>query len=234
VGTAEEAAGVRCWGGIVQWYGMRRSVTGVPNIVARRGEAKRGPVIGDRIGGGGWAGAAAGGAGAGADACDAHCSAFPRAVDGRGLGPGGPSPASCRGGPQKGKSPQQPSVGRSRRSRPPDHRSAAGTHLGPSGAEKNLVQHCCKSECLQPLTKWRIDPTRSNNNITKTLSAGPAGGVYTPFCEGLQTTLVYSSAAPNFFPARRWRLLTCVHGGPSDAGRTAASPGEARVRPKRN
>jgi hypothetical protein len=131
VGTAEEEAGVGGWGGIGQWYGMRRSVTGVPNIVARRGEAKRGPVIGDRIGGGGWAGAAAGGAGAGADACDAHCSAFPRAVDGRGLGPGGPSPASCRGGPQKGKSPQQPSVGRSRRSRPPDHRSAAGTTWAP-------------------------------------------------------------------------------------------------------
>jgi hypothetical protein len=66
--------------------------------------------------------------------------------------------------------------------------------------EKNLVQHCCKSECLQPLTKRRIDPTRSNNNTTKTLSAGPAGGVYPPFCEGLQTTLVCSSAAPNFFP----------------------------------
>jgi hypothetical protein len=132
VGTAEEEAGVGGWGGIGQWYGMRRSVTGVPNIAARRGEAKRGPVIGDRIGGGGWAGAAAGGAGAGADACDARCSAFPRAVDGRGLGPGGPSPASCRGGPQKGKSPQQPSVGRSRRSRPPDHRSAAGTNPGPA------------------------------------------------------------------------------------------------------
>jgi hypothetical protein len=66
--------------------------------------------------------------------------------------------------------------------------------------EKNLVQHCCKPECLQHLTKRRIDPTRSNNNTTKTLSAGPAGGVYPPFCEGLQTTLVCSSAAPNFFP----------------------------------
>jgi hypothetical protein len=53
---------------------------------------------------------------------------------------------------------------------------------------------------LQPLTKRRIDPTRSNNNTTKTLSAGPVGGVYPPFCEGLQTTLVCSSAAPNFFP----------------------------------
>jgi hypothetical protein len=66
--------------------------------------------------------------------------------------------------------------------------------------EKNLVQHCCKLECLQPLTKRRIDPTRSNNNTTKTLSARPAGGVYPPFCEGLQTTLVCSSAVPNFFP----------------------------------
>jgi hypothetical protein len=27
------------------------------------------------------------------------------------------------------------------------------------------VQHCCKSECLQPLTKKRIDPTRSNKNV---------------------------------------------------------------------
>jgi hypothetical protein len=51
--------------------------------------------------------------------------------------------------------------------------------------EKNLVQHCCKPECLQPLTKRRIDPTRSNNNTTKTLSSGPASGVYPPFCEGL-------------------------------------------------
>jgi hypothetical protein len=59
------------------------------------------------------------------------------------------------------------------------------------------------------LTKRRIDPTRSNNNTTKTLSAGPTGGVYPPFCEGLQTTLVCSSAAPNFFPivgAGRWPL----------------------------
>jgi hypothetical protein len=51
--------------------------------------------------------------------------------------------------------------------------------------EKNLVQHCCKPECLQTLTKRGFDPTRSNNNTTKTLSSGPASGVYPPFCEGL-------------------------------------------------
>ena len=31
---------------------------------------------------------------------------------------------------------------------------------------------------------------------------------------------------------RRWRLLTCVRGGPSDAGRTAGSAREVRVRRK--
>jgi hypothetical protein len=81
--------------------------------------------------------------------------------------------------------------------------------------EKNLVQHCCKPECLQPLTKRRIDPTRSNNNTTKTLSAGPAGGVYPPFCEGLQTTLVCSSAAPNFFPLYCTNLHRCPPKSPS-------------------
>jgi hypothetical protein len=55
---------------------MRRSVTGVPNIAARRSEGWR-SAIGSREEEGG--GAAAGGAGAGADACDARCSslAFP-------------------------------------------------------------------------------------------------------------------------------------------------------------
>lgn len=43
-----------------------------------------------------------------------------------------------------------------------------------------------------------------------------------------------SKSGSRWRPLGRWRLLTCVHGGPSDAGRTAASPGEARVRPKRN
>jgi hypothetical protein len=41
----------------------------------------------------------------------------------------------------------------------------------------------CKSECLQPHTKIRIDYTRSSNNTTKTLSK-PTGRVYPYFLLG--------------------------------------------------
>jgi hypothetical protein len=51
--------------------------------------------------------------------------------------------------------------------------------------EKNLVQAGCKTECLQPLTKMRIDLTRSSNNIIKTLSDRPGGGVYLSFQWGI-------------------------------------------------
>jgi hypothetical protein len=70
--------------------------------------------------------------------------------------------------------------------------------------------------------KRRIDPTRSNNNTTKMLFAGPAGGVYLPFCEGLQTTLICSSAVPNFFsvePQEIWGIRSTVTGAPIRSNR---------------
>jgi hypothetical protein len=49
---------------------------------------------------------------------------------------------------------------------------------------KKLVQSGCKPEYLQHLTKRKIDPTRSSNNITKTLPGRRAGEIYPLFCEG--------------------------------------------------
>jgi hypothetical protein len=45
----------------------------------------------------------------------------------------------------------------------------------------------------------RIDPTC---NTTKTLSGGPAGGVYPHFCEGLQTAWFAARLQQIFFPGR--------------------------------
>jgi hypothetical protein len=50
------------------------------------------------------------------------------------------------------------------------------------------------------------------NNTNKTLSGGPAGGVYPPFCEGLQTAWFAAGLQQIFF--RRSSV-----GGLADAGR---------------
>jgi hypothetical protein len=70
----------------------------------------------------------------------------------------------------------------------PHYRSCAvGWDLSkPAMHCKNLVQPCCKQSVCSP-SQRRIDLTRSSNNTTKTLSDGPASGVYLSFCEGLQT-----------------------------------------------
>jgi hypothetical protein len=41
------------------------------------------------------------------------------------------------------------------------------------------------------------------NNTTKTLSGGPAGGAYPPFCEGLQTAWFAVGLQQIFFPINR-------------------------------
>jgi hypothetical protein len=52
--------------------------------------------------------------------------------------------------------------------------------------EKNLVQPGCKLGCLQPLTKRKhVPPAGPSDNVLVVVAA--AGGVYPPFCEGLQT-----------------------------------------------
>jgi hypothetical protein len=62
------------------------------------------------------------------------------------------------------------------------------------------VQSGYKPECLKPLTKMRIDPTRSSNNTTKTLSGGPAGEIYSPFCGGATK---FTAGLYHFFPTSK-------------------------------
>jgi hypothetical protein len=93
-------------------------------------------------------------------------------------------------------------------------RSTEATVGGAMHGGKNFGAAGCKPECLQPLTKRRIDPTRSSNNTTKTLPDGPAGGVYPSFCERGCKHSGLQPAAPNFFPAwtgwRREKERSCV------------------------
>jgi hypothetical protein len=47
------------------------------------------------------------------------------------------------------------------------------------------------------------------NNTTKTLSGGPAGGAYSPFCEGLQTAWFAAGLQQIFFPSSGlWFLVS--------------------------
>jgi hypothetical protein len=73
--------------------------------------------------------------------------------------------------------------------------------------EKKLLQPGCKPRCLQLLTKKRIDPTRSSNNTTKMLPSGPAGGIYSLFCEGCKHRGLQLGCSKNFSD---WLELTYV------------------------
>jgi hypothetical protein len=50
------------------------------------------------------------------------------------------------------------------------------------------------------------------NNTTKTLSGGPAGGVYPHFCEGLQTAWFAARLQQIFFPVQCRRPADCMYG----------------------
>jgi hypothetical protein len=68
----------------------------------------------------------------------------------------------------------------------------------PSRSCFRMKKNAYKQECLQSLTKRKIGSICINNNITKTLSSRPVGGVYPPFCERLQTSVLQPGCIKKF------------------------------------
>ena len=142
-------------------------MTRVPNIAARRGEARVGDRRSDR---GRWGGGAAAG-GAGADAClPASLAALPfpsvpTGHDGRWMDADGiPLSLPCRGGPQKGQ-PAATSAG------PPPRLPSVRSRMNGRAA---LKRRALASAWLPP-PGWRAGPARAGCGVGGLLTSGAAG-----------------------------------------------------------